>query len=116
MFFGETAETLAAGADQLTDRIAELLREWAGHARERGVAAIYEAAQLSGMGDRVLSWQDGERHATDLAHMTQLLQEAAHRGWPCPRCAAGCGPNAKSAVAQQNTIADWTVTRRRCRS
>ena len=31
------------------------------------------------MGDRVLSWQDGERHMTDLAHMTQLLQEVAHR-------------------------------------
>ncbi|MFG1930034.1 exodeoxyribonuclease V subunit beta [Mycobacterium sp. NPDC048908] len=79
MFFGETAESLAAGGDQLTDRIAETLREWASHARERGVAAIYEAAQLSGMGDRVLSWQDGERHMTDLAHMTQLLQDAAHR-------------------------------------
>ena len=61
---------------QLTDRIAELLREWAGHARERGVAAIYEAAQSSGMGIALL--QDGER-MTDLAHMTQLLQEAAHR-------------------------------------
>jgi exodeoxyribonuclease V beta subunit len=79
MFFGETAETLAAGGDQLTDRIAETLREWASHARERGVAAIYEAAQLNGMGDRVLSWEDGERHMTDLAHMTQLLQDAAHR-------------------------------------
>ena len=33
----------------------------------------------AGMGDRVLSWQGGERHMTDLAHMTQLLQEAAHR-------------------------------------
>jgi exodeoxyribonuclease V beta subunit len=43
------------------------------------VAAIFEAAQLSGMGDRVLSWQNGERHMTDMAHMTQLLQEAAHR-------------------------------------
>ena len=31
------------------------------------------------MGDRVLSWQGGERQMTDLAHMTQLLQEAAHR-------------------------------------
>ncbi len=31
------------------------------------------------MGDRVLSWQGGERLMTDLAHMTQLLQEAAHR-------------------------------------
>jgi exodeoxyribonuclease V beta subunit len=79
MFFGQTAETLAAGGDELTDRVAETLREWAGHARERGVAAIFEAAQLSGMGDRVLSWQGGERHMTDLAHMTQLLQEAAHR-------------------------------------
>jgi exodeoxyribonuclease V beta subunit len=49
MFFGETAETLAAGGDALTDRIAETLREWAGHARERGVAAIFEAAQLRGM-------------------------------------------------------------------
>ena len=46
MFFGETAETLAAGGDALTDRVAETLREWAGHARERGVAAIFEAAQL----------------------------------------------------------------------
>jgi exodeoxyribonuclease V beta subunit len=27
----------------------------------------------------VLSWQGGERLMTDLAHMTQLLQEAAHR-------------------------------------
>lgn len=79
MFFGETAESLAAGGDALTDRVAETLREWAGHARERGVAAIFEAAQLRGMGDRVLSWQGGERHMTDLAHVAQLLQEVAHR-------------------------------------
>ncbi|MGH3632943.1 exodeoxyribonuclease V subunit beta [Mycobacterium sp.] len=79
MFFGETAESLAAGGDALTDRVAETLREWAGHARERGVAAIFEAAQLKGMGDRVLSWQGGERHMTDLAHIAQLLQDVAHR-------------------------------------
>jgi exodeoxyribonuclease V beta subunit len=79
MFFGQTAETLAAGGDELTDRVAETLREWAGHARERGVAAIFEAAQLRGMGDRLLSRQGGERHMTDLAHITQLLQEVAHR-------------------------------------
>ena len=79
MFFGETAESLVKGGDKLTDRIAETLREWASHARERGVAAIFEAAQLGGMGDRVLSWQGGERLMTDLSHMTQLLQEAAHR-------------------------------------
>ncbi|MBU8825434.1 exodeoxyribonuclease V subunit beta [Mycolicibacterium goodii] len=79
MFFGETAETLAAGGEGLTDRVADTLREWAGHARERGVAAIFEAAQLAGMGKRVLSWQGGERLMTDLAHMTQLLQDTAHR-------------------------------------
>ena len=79
MFFGETAENLVDGGDALTDRIAETLRDWAGHARERGVAAIFEAAQLGGMGGRVLSWRGGERQMTDLAHMTQLLQEAAHR-------------------------------------
>ncbi|OBF09554.1 exodeoxyribonuclease V subunit beta [Mycobacterium sp. 852002-10029_SCH5224772] len=79
MFFGETAQTLAVGGDALTDRIAKALREWAGHARERGVAAIFEAAQLLGMRDRVLGWRGGERHMTDLAHITQLLQEVAHR-------------------------------------
>ncbi|MFY9922412.1 MAG: exodeoxyribonuclease V subunit beta [Mycobacterium sp.] len=79
MFFGKTADDLVEGGDKLTDDVAETLREWAGHARERGVAAIFEAAQIGGMGDRVLSWQGGERQMTDLAHMTQLLQEAAHR-------------------------------------
>ena len=79
MFFGKTARHLVDGGDALTDDIAETLREWAGHARERGVAAIFEAAQLAGMSDRVLSWRDGERHMTDLAHMTQLLQDVAHR-------------------------------------
>jgi exodeoxyribonuclease V beta subunit len=79
MFFGKTAEALVEGGDRLTDDVAEMLREWAGHARERGVAAIFEAAQLNGMADRVLSWRGGERLMTDLAHVTQLLQEAAHR-------------------------------------
>ena len=79
MFFGKSAEDLAQGGDALTDEIAETLREWAGHARERGVAAIFEAAQLRGMLERVLSWRDGERHMTDLAHLTQLLQDVAHR-------------------------------------
>ena len=99
-------KSLAAGGDALTDRIAETLREWAGHARERGVAAIFEAAQLRGMGDRVLSWHGGERHMTDLAHMTQLLQDAAHREplHPARPCGTGCGPNATNAVAQTERI------------
>ena len=79
MFFGETADSLAAGGDAVTDRVADTLRTWAGHARERGVAAIFEAAQLAGMGRRVLSWQGGERLMTDAAHLTQLLGDTAHR-------------------------------------
>ncbi|MEZ0354948.1 exodeoxyribonuclease V subunit beta [Mycobacterium sp. SA01] len=79
MFFGKTAEDLASGGDTLTDRVADTLRQWADHAREAGVAAVFEAAQLAGMGRRVLSWAGGERNMTDLAHVTQLLHEVSHR-------------------------------------
>ena len=79
MFFGRTAEDLAVGGDSLTDAMAETIREWADHAREVGVAAVFEAAKINGMSDRVLSWNGGERYMTDMAHLTQLLQEVAHR-------------------------------------
>ncbi|MFZ3293222.1 UvrD-helicase domain-containing protein, partial [Mycobacterium sp.] len=79
MFFGDTAETLVAEGDTLTDRVAMMLREWADHARLRGVSAVFEAAKVQGMGRRVLSQHGGERHMTDLAHIAQLLQETAHR-------------------------------------
>lgn len=79
MFFGETAQTLAEQGDSLTDRVAETIREWAGHVRERGVAAVLEAAKVHGMSDRLLSRRGGERQMTDLAHVTQLLQDTAHR-------------------------------------
>ncbi|MGI9164016.1 MAG: exodeoxyribonuclease V subunit beta [Mycobacterium sp.] len=79
MFFGCTAEDLAAQGDSLTDRVADTIREWADHARSCGVAAVFEAARLGGMADRTLSYRDGERYMTDMAHVTQLLQEAAHR-------------------------------------
>lgn len=78
-FLGYTAEELAAQGDSLTDSVAETIREWADHARACGVAAVFEAARLGGMADRALSYHDGERYMTDMAHVTQLLQEAAHR-------------------------------------
>ncbi|MDQ2626036.1 MAG: UvrD-helicase domain-containing protein, partial [Actinomycetota bacterium] len=78
MFFGESAESLARGGDTLTDRVTQTLREWADHVRLRGVAAVFEAAQLAGMGRRVLSQRGGERHLTDLAHIGELLHEEAH--------------------------------------
>jgi exodeoxyribonuclease V beta subunit len=79
MFFGESAASLHAGGDELTDRIGQTLRAWADLLRSRGVAAVFETAQLSGMPARVLAWRAGERHMTDLAHLTELLHETAHR-------------------------------------
>jgi exodeoxyribonuclease V beta subunit len=79
MFFRKTADELARGGDELTDQIAETLRKWADHAREAGVAAIFEAAKLAGMGKDVLSWAGGERTMTDAAHVTELLHETAQQ-------------------------------------
>ena len=78
-FFGHTADELAAESDSLTDQVAETIREWADHARNCGVAAVFESARMGGMADRALSARGGERYMTDMAHVTQLLQEAAHR-------------------------------------
>ena len=59
--------------------IGQTLRTWADHLRARGVAAVFEAAQVAGMAERVLAWRGGEREMTDLAHLAQLLHETAHR-------------------------------------
>ena len=83
MFFGESAATSTAGGDELTDRVAETLREWADRARDRGLAAVLEAA-VGGLAPRVLGWRGGERDMTDLRHVAQVLHEVAHRerlGW-----------------------------------
>ncbi len=79
MFFGETAASLHAGGDGLTDRVGQVLRTWADHLRTRGVAAVFEAAQLAGTAERVLFWRGGERHLTDLGHVAEILHETAHR-------------------------------------
>ncbi|WBQ08247.1 UvrD-helicase domain-containing protein [Kribbella sp. CA-293567] len=79
MFFGETAAGLRAGGEDLTDRTGQTLRAWADRLRTSGVAAVFEAAQLHGMTERVLAWRGGERDMTDLAHLAELLHETAHR-------------------------------------
>jgi exodeoxyribonuclease V beta subunit len=79
VFFGKTANDLAEGGDGLTDDVAETLRDWADQLRARGPAAVFEAAQLAGMGRRLLAEQGGERTMTDLAHIAQLLHAVAHR-------------------------------------
>jgi len=79
MFFGRTAQELSTGGEALTDQVAQTLREWADHARERGIAAVFEAARQAGMAERVLRHRGGERNLTDLAHLAQVLHETAHR-------------------------------------
>jgi exodeoxyribonuclease V beta subunit len=78
-FFGMTADDLAAGGEKLTEQLTETIRRWSDQARERGIAAVFEAAQVAGMGERVLSLSGGERAMTDLAHVAQLLHDVAHR-------------------------------------
>jgi exodeoxyribonuclease V beta subunit len=78
MFFGRSATDLATDPE-LTDEVAETLRRWADHARARGIAAVLEAAYVAGMAARVLACHGGERHLTDVEHLTQLLHEVAHR-------------------------------------
>ena len=78
MFFRNTADDLARGGSELTDEVAETLRQWADHAREAGVPAIFEAAQLAGMGRTCCPGPAGSG-MTDLAHVTQLLHETAQR-------------------------------------
>jgi exodeoxyribonuclease V beta subunit len=78
MFFGRSASELATDPD-LTDDVADTLRRWADHVRARGIAAVLEAAYVAGMAERVLAWRGGERHLTDVEHLTQLLHEVAHR-------------------------------------
>lgn len=79
MFFGYSAAELAAGGDVLTDQVAATLRDWADELRRHGPAAVFEAAQLAGLKRRLLGEYGGERTMTDLAHIAQLLHEAAHR-------------------------------------
>lgn len=79
VFFGHTAAALADGGAALTDKVASTLRDWSDELRMHGPAAVFEAAQLAGLKRRLLGEYGGERTMTDLAHVAQLLHEAAHR-------------------------------------
>ena len=69
------------------------------------------------MGDRVLSWQGGERHMTDLAHMTQLLQEAAHREhYSLPALRDWLRAQREERSGATNAAGGWTTTPPPCRS
>jgi len=77
-FFGRTASELDAGGEELTDDIAEQVRDLVDIFRQRGIAAVQEATVGWGLAARVLGRPDGERLLTDLEHVGELLHDAAH--------------------------------------
>ncbi|MCW2782356.1 MAG: exodeoxyribonuclease subunit beta, partial [Marmoricola sp.] len=79
-FFGHTAAELDEAGDAVTDAIAETVRDWSDLFRQRGVAAVFEAAtSANGVLARLLSQVDGERLATDLRHTAESLHDVATR-------------------------------------
>jgi exodeoxyribonuclease V beta subunit len=75
-FLGRTAAELGAGGDALTDADAETIRDWAQVLKERGVAAVLEAASADGeLAARVLGRADGPRQMTDLRHAGEALHQ-----------------------------------------
>ncbi|MEO5652252.1 MAG: UvrD-helicase domain-containing protein [Marmoricola sp.] len=78
-FLGVTPSELDAGGDNLTDDLAEQVRQWLDLMRGRGVAAVHESVISAGLAERVLSRPEGERLLTDLNHLGQVLHEVAHR-------------------------------------
>ena len=77
-FFGRTAAELDAGGDDLTDDLAEQVRDLLDVFRQRGVAAVQEALVGRGLAARVLAQTGGERLLTDLDHVGELLHGVAH--------------------------------------
>ncbi len=82
---GYSATEIAVGGDDLTQDLAELLRDWAGLLRDRGVAAVLEVAAAHcdregrALDERVLTERDGERLLTDVRHIGELLHDLASR-------------------------------------
>ena len=74
-FFGRTAAELDAQGDDLTDDVAETLRNWVELFTTRGMAAVLEAATVDGLPARVLAEVGGDRRLTDLRHIGEALHE-----------------------------------------
>ncbi len=80
VFFGRTAAEIDEGGDALTNRYADVLRDWADLYRERGIAAVFEAVTTTyDLTGRVLGRTDGERLMTDLRHTAEALHDTASR-------------------------------------
>jgi exodeoxyribonuclease V beta subunit len=80
-FAGWTPRELATEGGTGGDRLGALLRAWRGVLAERGVAALTEVVTAStGLVERVLATEDGERTLTDVRHIGQSLHAAAVSG------------------------------------
>ena len=80
-FVGWTPRQLAEAGDEGTDELGRLLRVWRDVLAERGVAALLEVVSSStGLTERLLAADDGERRLTDVRHIGQALHSAAVGG------------------------------------
>lgn len=78
-FFGLSGNDLDTGGDDLTDRLSDRLRDHAAQFTDRGIAAVFEALVADGLTARVLGTTGGERHLTDLRHLSELMHAVATR-------------------------------------
>jgi exodeoxyribonuclease V beta subunit len=79
-FIGRDAAGLDAGGEAAHDALAHELRGWGTTLTERGVAALFTAVDAShGAVARLLGQVGGERQATDLRHVGEILHTAAVR-------------------------------------
>jgi exodeoxyribonuclease V beta subunit len=79
-FVGRDAAGLVAGGDAAHDALAHQLRGWAAVLAERGVAALFTTVDGShGAVARLLGRTGGERQATDLRHVGEILHTVAVR-------------------------------------
>ncbi|MQA61978.1 MAG: AAA family ATPase [Actinophytocola sp.] len=75
---GVSAADLDAGGDELVDELSGLLRGLGATFAEAGIAAMVERlAARTGMAERILCRDTGERMLTDIRHLAQLLNRAA---------------------------------------
>jgi exodeoxyribonuclease V beta subunit len=78
---GMTAADVAGADETDWERLHGRLHQWADILRRLGVAALARAVlAMEGIPARVLRQPGGERHLTDLGHVTQLLHAAGSAG------------------------------------
>ena len=80
-FVGWSAGDLAQADESEREALAARVRRWVELLTDGGVAAVMEAATATGMVERVLARDDGERVITDLRHIGSALHRARNEGY-----------------------------------